>query len=249
MRIALCLSGQPRGLPLCLDLLKQGLDVDNMDIFFHAWYDPSQNGQPYSSAQAVQNGKVGVVHPQTKELLLNTLKPKDYIIEPQREFPFTNEFISYPEANQNQMASIFYSIYMANLLKRKYERLNGFLYDLVIRTRYDLVYDQPITPLDYIQYIDNNIVTAAKFQTIRNNPNFIHGWYTLTDKFAFSTSRNMDIFCSTYPHMRYINKQIKVPYGENYLGYRVRVMGKLNIHCAPFEYDLMHRKMDINNAK
>ena len=249
MRIALCLSGQPRGLPVSLQALKRGLDIDSMDVFCHAWFDPSTVGQTYDSAQDSQQGRVGIVHPQTKELLLETLKPVDYIFEPQREFPFTRNFRSLPEANQERMASIFYSIYTANLLKKKHELLNGFKYDLVIRTRYDLVYDNRIDIAKYSRLAKTMIITSEKFQGIRNDPKYVHGGYTLTDIFAYSSSENMDVFCDTYPHMSFINTQINPPYGENYLGFRVRVMAGIQAYCAPeFQYEIMHRVIDINNT-
>jgi len=250
MKIALCLSGQPRGLPLSLQALKHGLDIDNMDVFFHAWFDPSTIGQPYNSAQGSQQGRVGIVHPQTKELLLETLKPVDYIIEPQKEFSFARNFGSLPEANQEIVASVFYSIYMANLLKKRHELINEFKYDLVIRTRYDLIYDERIDVKKYIDLAQTMIITSEKFQGIRNDDNYIHGPYTLTDIFAFSSSDNMDVFCDTYPHISFINTQINPPYGENYLGFRTRVMGGIQAHCVPeFQYEIMHRIIDINNTE
>jgi len=246
MRIALCLSGQPRGLPLSLQALRHGLDVDNMDVFFHAWYDPSTIGTAYDSAQAHQQGRVGVVHPQTEELLLG-LNPKDYLFEPQKEFPFAKAFTSSPEANQERMASIFYSIYTANMLKRKYELLNNFKYDLVIRTRYDLIYDERIDVTKYARLAKTMIITSEKFQGIRNKTDYMHGGYTLTDIFAFSSSENMDVFSDTFPHMSFINTRINPPYGENYLGFRVRVMGGIQAYCAPeFKYEIMHRVVDTN---
>jgi len=187
MKIALCLSGQPRGLPLSLKMLKANLvGIENMDIFLHAWHDPLMIGQPYDSAQSHQQGRVGLVHPQTEEMLLG-LNPKDYLFESQKEFPFTRLFVSPPEANQERMASIFYSIYTANMLKKRYELLNGFKYDLVIRARYDLWYEKPINVMEYLEQAKKHIVTADKFQGIRNDPNFQHGGYTMTDIFAFST--------------------------------------------------------------
>jgi len=247
MRIALCLSGQPRGLPLSLELLRKGLDVDNMDVFLHAWYDSSTVGQSYDSAQIHQQGRVGIVHPQTEEFLLG-LNPKDYILEPQKEFRFAKEFKQLPEANQEKMASIFYSIYTANMLKRKYEMLNSFKYDLVVRARYDLLYEEKIDVTKYTQLAKTMIITSEKFQGTRNKSDFIHGGYTLTDIFAFSSSENMDVFCDTYPHMSFINTQINPPYGENYLGFRVRVMGGIQAYCVPeFKYEIMHRVVDINN--
>ena len=247
MKIALCLSGQPRGLPVSLELLKRGLDISTMDVFCHAWFDPATVGQPYDSAQSTQNGKVGVVHPQTQELILDGLKPVDCIFEAQREFPFARNFISGPEADQEKMASIFYSIYTANMLKRRYELKNNFKYDLVIRARYDLYYASKPDIMKYADIAKTHIVTAEKFQGLRMDPNFGQGWYTMTDIFAFSSSENMDIFCDTYPHMTFINSQIPIPYGENYLGFRVRVMAGLPIHCATdFDYEIMHRVVDIN---
>jgi hypothetical protein len=246
MKIALCLSGQPRGLPLSLELLRKGLDVDNMDVFLHAWYDPSMIGQQYDSAQVHQQGRVGLVHPLTKELLLE-LNPKDYLFEPQKEFAFAREFRQLPEANQEKMASIFYSIYTANMLKKKYELLNGFKYDLVVRARYDLFYEERIDVTKYAQLAKTMIITSEKFQGMRNKPDFTHGGYTLTDIFAFSSSENMDVFCDTYPHMSFINTQINPPYGENYLGFRVRIMNGIQAYCASeFNYEIMHRVVDIN---
>lgn len=247
MKIALCLSGQPRGLPLSLKMLKANLiGIENMDIFLHSWFDPATIGQPYDSAQAHQQGRVGLVHPQTEELLLS-LNPKDYLFEPQREFPFAQWFTSPPEANQERMVSIFYSIYTANMLKCRYELLNGFEYDLVIRARYDLWYEHPIDVMKYWEQSRTQIVTAEKFQGIRNDPNFAHGKYTMTDIFAFSTSKNMNVFCDTYPHMSFIHSQLHIPYGENYIGYRVRVMGGLQAYCASLNYEIMHRVVNINN--
>ena len=249
MKIALCLSGQPRGLPLSLKMLKANLvGIENMDVFMHCWFDPNTIGQPYDSAQSHQQGRVGLVHPQTQEMLLG-LNPKDYIFEPQKEFPFARLFASPPEADQERMASIFYSIYTANMLKKRYELKHGFEYDMVIRARYDLWYAEPINVLNYMEQSKTHIVTAEKFQGIRNDPNFSQGSYTMTDIFAFSTSKNMDIFCDTYPHMSFIHTQINPPYGENYLGFRVRVMGGIEAFCAPFNYEIMHRVVNINNLE
>lgn len=247
MRIALCLSGQPRGIPLSINMLKSVLDVSNMDVFCHVWFDENTIGQPYDSAQYVQAGRVGKVHPETKEIILNELNPVECMFETPRQFPYTRNFRSIDNADQNKMASIFYSIYTANMLKRKYEYLNDFTYDLVIRARYDLVYSSEIDIMKYVEQAKTHIVTAEKFQGLRNDPNYIHGWYTMTDIFAMSSSKNMDVFSSTYPYMSYINTKIEKPYGENYIGYRVRVMGGLETYCVPeWNYEIMHRVVDLS---
>ena len=137
MKIALCLSGQPRGLPLSLKMLTTNLiGIKNMDVFLHAWFDPDTIGQPYDSAQAHQQGRVGLVHPQTEELLLS-LNPKEHLFEPQKDFLFARQFISPPEANQERMASIFYSMYTANMLKKKYELSHYIIPNLY--PRFDII--------------------------------------------------------------------------------------------------------------
>lgn len=246
MKIALCLSGQPRGLPLCLEWMKSALDLSNMDIFCHTWFDAATIGQPFDSAQSHQTGTVGKVHPQTKELILG-LNPVECYMEPQRQFPFARQFKSLPEANQERMASMFYSIYTANMMKRKYELEHDFIYDLVVRARYDLFYRNPIDVTKYVDLAKTGIVTAEKFQGLRNDPLYIHGNYTMTDIFAISTSKHMDIFSSTYVNMPYINTQINPPYGENYLGYRVRTMAELPVYgMLEFDYEIGHRVTDLN---
>jgi len=59
----------------------------------------------------------------------------------------------------------------------------------------------------------------------------------------------MDVFCDTYPQFSFIHSQIQIPYGENYIGYRVRVMGGIEAYCAPFNYEIMHRVVNINNIE
>lgn len=247
-RVAIELSGQPRGLPLCLNIIKSALIEPNqsdceIDVFLHAWHDESKVGQPFSSAQPSQANRVGFIKPHTKELLRIFLNPKKYIIEPQREFPHLRNLIQEPSAVQELLGSNFYSVYMANELKKQYEQENGFIYDLVVRTRYDLFYYESINFMDYINHLEK-IVVMEEFQNHQDWKNNFDK--PMVDIFALSNSKNMDIFCGVYPNMEKLNKTINPPFGENYLGHHVRVNNNIELYKAPFKLQILHRVVDLS---
>ena len=246
-RIALCLSGQPRGIPTsCKEIINNIINVnDNVDVFLHAWYDPLDVGNPYGSAQPLQDNRVGTVQNDTDKILLETFKPKRSIIEPQRAFPFTEKFKSAPTARQEVIASIFYTMWKANELKKEYESENDFKYDCVIRTRYDLHYHSPIMIKDYSNILKEKIVVPERYQRDQDNIPW-NKLKPMVDIFAFSSSENMDTFSSVYPNLEELNKAINPPYGEVYLGYHTRLKNNIDLHQAPFMMDILHRVMNLN---
>jgi hypothetical protein len=250
MKIALEISGQPRGLPICLKFIKSALidpnaDGNELDIFIHAWHNEADVGKSYSSAQPSQNdGRTGRVKANTATILCDTLKPKKFLIEPQKEFPHLRNLKSEPSANQELLGSNFYSVYMANELKKQYEQENSFKYDIVIRTRYDLFYESKIKTMDYADYLDK-IVVMEEFQNHqdwKNNPD-----QPMVDIFALGNSKNMDIFSSVYPNMESLNEIINPRFGENYLGRHVRSNNELKLHKAPFKIQILHRVIDLSS--
>lgn len=247
MKIALCLSGQPRGIPFsCEEIHKNLINANpNVDIFLHAWFDPEKIGKPYGSAQPKQDGGMcGFIKEKTDEILLDSYKPKKYVIEPQKEFPHARAFKSAPTAKQEVMASIFYSIYKSNELKKEYEFENNFKYDCVIRTRYDLYYHQPICVADYDDFYKEKIVVSSRYQSAQDNLPWSK-YNPMVDIFAFSSSENMDIFCSVFPNMESLNKIITPPLGEVYLGYHTRVLNNIKLYRADFNFDILHRVVDM----
>lgn len=123
MKIALCLSGQPRSFRIAYNyLLKNLLDFYQVDIFIHSW------------------------NSEFDEEVKQTYKPIVYKFEKQK---FTKEHdeaygkyfdpvahIYWPPRNA---LSGFYSVYECNRLKCEYERDFDFRYDWVIKSRFDYV--------------------------------------------------------------------------------------------------------------
>ena len=246
MNVALCLSGQPRDLKIGIDSIKNNIILPNQnscnfDVFCHYWFNENLIGQPFDSAQQSQNYKMGMWDQNTHEYI-NNLSPRDSFYESPKTFDeFSNLTLS-PEANQSKLASLFYSMWMANEMKRKYEKTTNTVYDLVIRARYDLAFFKSINLLTLKEKAIHNIIVASKFQEMRVEK--FNGGYTLTDLLAISNSKYMDIFCNIYPNfVNLYNKILQngaMPYGENYLGQHVRVDNSLYIyHTSELDFNLV----------
>lgn len=237
LNIALVLSGQPRGIPESLSQIKDKLITPNgvKDVFLHMWYDPELSGKPFNTAQPHQANSVGKYVPGSDEIILNELNPRGYIFEPQREFPWARSLKTTDTAVQESLVSMFYSMYQANELKKNYELKNEFKYDVVIRTRLDLYYFHPIIIANYLDIINENLVTSLRFQSSRMDSG------TLTDIFAFSNSRIMDVFASVYPNYLECYNNSWPPFGENILGYWVRTKNSVSVAMVPLEYEILHR--------
>jgi hypothetical protein len=209
MKIALCLSGQPRFIkevsPYILKNVCEGYDVDT---FFHFWFDEDLINKPYK-----YGGNGGWIDqridPNAINDAINIYNPKNYKVEPSKKF-YDNfiktdycfrdngELISWTkhwkESNEpdyrnrmvNNTLSNFYSMNQVLLLKKEEEYKNNKKYDYVIRMRSDCVIH---TKLIYESY-DNNKV---HYTGILNQPDKM-----VADWINFGNSINMDVFMGIF---------------------------------------------------
>ena len=236
-------------MPISFEMVKTAIIEPNgiEDVFLHAWHDESKVGQPYNSAQPAQNGRVGFIKPGTAEYLTDAYKPKQALIEPQRDFEHLKSLISAPSANQELLGSNFYSSYMANQMRKIYEAQNGVKYDVVIKTRYDIYYEHHIKVADYLSQIEEGkLVVRKRYQDDQDN--FKNPNLPMNDVFAIGNGKAMDIFCGVYPEMTDLNKVINPPFGENYLGQHVRVKNNIQLHKADWTFDILHRVIDLSSV-
>tara|TARA_R110002050_G_scaffold5805_2_gene24994 strand:+ start:210 stop:860 length:651 start_codon:yes stop_codon:yes gene_type:complete len=169
MKIAVCFSGQIRSFNLVKDSIKNFLLYDpNVDVFCHTYYkyDNSKFENFYNPACTVDYGDFGDIN-------LNEL------IDLYKPISFKFEAPSYEE----NAKSMFNSIYESNELKKQYEEANDFKYDLVVRCRYDLLFN---AHTNYV--IDDNI-------HVINRPGGRGG---INDWYAYGNSQNMDIYSSVF---------------------------------------------------
>jgi hypothetical protein len=244
MRIALCISGQPRGLIKNTQLLLDNVILPNniQDIFIHTWYDKSLDNVPFDSAQPSRSSNLGSWLPDSDSYLVNILKPKKILCEKPKQFDEFSNLVDLPTAIQKKLCSNFYSVWKSNELKKEYEIENGFKYDLVIKTRIDINYFGAVKLLDLIdEDIHNSIYVPRLYQEMRQNDSYPtksgEKYSSLSDTFAFGSSVNIDKFSSVYPNFNLIYDEITpFAYGEAYLGYQVRHIHKLNIKMKEINY-------------
>lgn len=134
--------------------------------------------------------------PQVSELELTKLyQPKSIVIEDSPDESEYDQFFNCPlpeEIKSKQPKAtwsrpLFYKIYKCNELKKDFEKLNNFEYDLVIRLRPDLSIGEPIP--------DTHVSNLNKiYHRIRT----IDVSFQMSDQFFYGNSRDMDIACAAY---------------------------------------------------
>ena len=92
-----------------------------------------------------------------------------------------------PETNRDSVFKMWYGISKANKLKSDYEVANGFKYDFVIRSRFDLEYTQPLELKNF-----NDITIPIGWDH--------RGGYN--DTFAYGSSEAMDYYASLFNNLQ-----------------------------------------------
>jgi hypothetical protein len=209
MKIALCLSGLPRFIseaaPNIKSCLIQNYDVD---VFAHTWYSQNQvmrtdGSDMWSSFRYTENPQDNIKqHYNIKDIIVE--EPINFysnsILHKYNFIPTLEIFMSHfltesgKEYYINMVHSMWYSIYKCNQLKLKFEQDNNIKYDIVIRSRFDTVFSNPI---DFQRYDINhvNVANTAPDKQTR-------------DWLAFSTSNNMDIYSNLFNELELINSQL-----------------------------------------
>lgn len=215
MKIALCLSGQPRKAEISFQfILKNIIEAnkqkgDEVDVFIHMNYD---NDNRYIEKSHLDNN-VCNLQQDIDKYVLQIYQPKRYLIEkpsnkmnnpnikvaPKRleNFHKMNSHRNMSDEEQKnhivkQMTFMFYSIFKCNELKEKYAQENGFVYDYVIRLRFDAV---PLSPLICRNYDSNYIY----YQDINQADELICDWIN------FGSNMIMNVYSSIYFNLEYFN--------------------------------------------
>lgn len=178
-KVAICISGLMRtGLSAhaCFDGFFGDLDAD---IFYHTWDEEN----------------LDVEH-------INRLyNPISYRIDK----PFGNKGLFRiddlePENDMGSFGNMLYSIMMANELKKQHEINNNFRYDLVIKTRFDLVFRPGIKFPDY-----------PKFSRTIYSPHGSNGYVPtdmehtgINDVLFWGDSPSMDIVTNLYMYYKHV---------------------------------------------
>ena len=200
MKIALCLSGQPRFVKeVAPYIIQNACDGYDVDVFVHLWFDEDLQTKPYKFEGQWQSQRLRST---AVEEVLQIYKPVCHIVEQSKKFidptihfeTSLNRYWTWGEPGQefrdriiNNTISYYYSLNQVNNLKKAYEYANGFKYDWVVKCRTDTILH---TKINYEHY-DPNVIN---FSNISNQPDGM-----INDWFDFGGSKVMDAFMGVFP--------------------------------------------------
>jgi hypothetical protein len=182
MKVALTISGHMRSFERAYtSLLSTIIRPFSPDIFI---YTPSTIGN-----DGADRGDRHLTRTPTNiDRVRSLFNPKKIIVEQAKVWDMAKyrDRIGSGCRSPNMIKGMYYGIYASNQLKKEYEKENGFIYDVVIRCRADLFFE--------------NDLNRTELETCANGicfPKF--GSYGgLNDQFAFGSSSSMDTYADTY---------------------------------------------------
>ena len=210
MKIALCISGQPRSAMETYPYIYENIiKPNNADVFIHMNYDDSNL---YMEKIHTDNGNC-MLSKGIDKTIIEMYKPIRYLVESPRNFRKPNFNIAEKrientknmnrhknwndeETRQHivkQMTSMYYSIFKCNELKETYANENGFQYDYVIRIRFDLILYHPII----CNQLDPNFIYYLEME---QPDQLVSDWLNI------GSNAIMNIYSNMYFSMEYINQ-------------------------------------------
>lgn len=202
MKIAMTISGQPRRYEHGFQELKKWfLDKYDIDVYLHTWV-----GKEFHKYNFFNEGKLEKtykVHGDIYNHLTELYQPKDYLFEKSITFDATDIKGHYNQRLNSQMG-------MWMSLKRSWDLLenSGIKYDLIIRTRYDLLFTHHVAYncpfLTDITKLDPKKLSYFGYPpSWKEVEEFDLSSYQLNDQFAIGGYEVMKTYHNVFPHMLY----------------------------------------------
>jgi len=201
MRTAVLLTGHTRSWDKCVDSFKKYiLKPFSPDIFIHTWQEPNI---------PTNNNKINYL----KVYDLKELLPISYVseswenvsdeLEKRSKFFTRKNHYDDPVNTLSQHRKWF----LCNELKKIYEKQNNFIYDVVIRTRIDLKYENEL-PIN----LNYDIITTPEE----------YSFNIISDVMCITSSTNMNLYCDIFNKEEEIYTKYEILYNphtvlKNYL--------------------------------
>lgn len=191
MKIALILSGQFREAKHCYKGFKENiLDIYNPDIFISTWTNPL-NITPagwygnYQKDDCSLQDIIEMYNP--KSIELETFDNDDYQTFKKMGDKLDSK-INY-ETRSSNVNAMWYKRHRANLLRKQFEELNNFKYDVVISSRFDLEILEPLS----FELKGSELLIPIGFDWCQG----------ISDLFAVGNSDTMNEYFDVYNLMEY----------------------------------------------
>lgn len=236
-RIAVCISGQLRTWEKVIDswqyIVNDNVFDIQIDYFLHLF---SENTIPTIGVNQIDLPLSLVDKKEVNKFLLK-INPVNSKIESQSDFIKTIDSSSYV----NPYICQYYSMWQAAKMKYEYEIQNNFRYDIVIKSRYDLLFKYfIINPEDKIE----------KNSYYGYNPVYFDdgSLKVITDLFFYSDSETFDIISNYYNEInnlpeQYKNYSIEPEYNWFYF------LNNKNIKIFPNHWDIKVMRNNYSEIK
>jgi hypothetical protein len=171
MKIALCLSGRPRCYKQGYEYHKRNLlDKHDVHVFVHTWEDIDDDAFQFID---YEYDPVSISTSQT------------FSDESFKKYP-----VDHPNWPPKNAIHMLYSVFRSNQLKREYELVHGFVFDVVIRSRFDFALNREID----FEVEPGKIYVPNDYVKGRIAPNGL----ICNDQFAVGDSPTIDLYSNTF---------------------------------------------------
>jgi len=214
MKVAVCISGQPRFVEECYPSIFNNIIAPNSaDVFLHGWYSDDELHSPYKYG-GDGDWKNQRILKDSHIKALELYKPVDYLFEPQIKFACDKinykdsilkfqlgaveeceeageDFETYCSRLLYNNSSMWYSIFQSNHIKERYSWHTNTHYDAVVRCRFDVFVGNQIVCSDY----DLNYVY---YEEMGQPQGLVSDWVNV------GNSTNMNVYSTTFFNLRKI---------------------------------------------
>jgi hypothetical protein len=183
MKVAVCVSGQPRNVQVTYPHIYENLiEPNNADVFIHSWIDPNFIGRrPVSSGGVIASD---VIPGNIDQIILDLYRPKEYVFEPQIEFDGSKyEERKYPQIKPKNSISQRYSV------RQSIKPALDYDYECIVRIRFDWALSVPIEVGDF------DLGTKLFYPDDCPHPNGIN------DQFGFGNPFVMTSYAQLYDNL------------------------------------------------
>lgn len=232
MKVALCISGQPRSVALVYPTIYENIIAPNAaDVYVHSWIDDNIKGKKPVAA----GGHVGsdTIPHNIEDIILDLYKPKNHIFEPQITFDEKNY-------NERKLPSIRpkFSISQRYSIMKSIGMTEGLGYDAIIRMRFDWKIHNKVD----VHSLPLNALTApndASHVHRLHNGNYLTG---VNDQFAVGSSHIMHAYGNMYHHIDEIYNAHTIPFADELmLAYYMEYMCGVALNKIPIGYTIVRR--------
>lgn len=219
MKIAICFSGEPRFVEECYGMIKKNvIDVNqDVDFFVHTWHSEETSDKILYTKEISSFGESSIKR-DAVERIIDLYNPRDILVDDPIFFrsnidwgeSMEKYYSGYRDSNLtseefrdikiSNMYSFLYSNMKSILLKKEFELKNGFIYDTVVRFRFDNIVRNPII-------FSNYNMDLLHYQEMGQPDGMISDWIN------FSNSSNMDTFSSVYNNLENLAKNCLLKHG------------------------------------